>query len=658
MKKIWFCVFLLLCTYALHAQVLSQNSLQKLQDSVFEVVTKKVTEDNARYERELPWERLPYSVRTDNYNPVGTAFLMSDGYFYTAAHVLQFTEKLLQDDFYIRDSNGNVWSIDSVIAFATDRDVAVFTAKAFSFKTAAGLDFNTEAEINSTVFAVGNAQGEGIVIRNGMFTSQTPEEQNGEWKWLRFSAAASPGNSGGPLIDQDGRVLGIITMKNSTENLNYALPASELAAVPRGEGRVKMSAFYSLPNLPTERHFFHFDFSVPLPAPFAQVRTDCFEKLQALTKDVVAEFSSAYTFSGEKSFTKADVANPLNYNSFGLPMPCIMYLDEHTKWTYGSPSFKKSALDNNGTVYYGNFGEVSVAYIEKPENVPLQALITQPQRVMDYILKADGIVRPMGQDTVKVLTLGKPSSAQKHVDIFSRTWLVHFYDIPWAEASVITYTLPLPGGTLVLYKIDHATSIYDGWNFDLAYLTDFVMPSYYASIKQWNEYVALPAQVYQRHGFIRNGQFIADSGHVAISFGDIKINLNAKTLHSIGDDDIFYVNYTYLPHEKLGLRQAVSGVGLLTNVRTKDYHAFDFAHVRPLPQGADKAAKETWSKMYQRQDPFNGEPLIENNTAHIFYVANAKNNTFDLITLSLSPAVSGAALTSYLAEVKAALGIK
>jgi S1-C subfamily serine protease len=38
----------------------------------------------------------------------------------------------------------------------------------------------------------------------------TPEARYGNWKWLRFSAAASPGNSGGPLLDSKGNVIGIV----------------------------------------------------------------------------------------------------------------------------------------------------------------------------------------------------------------------------------------------------------------------------------------------------------------------------------------------------------------------------------------------------------------------------------------------------------------
>jgi serine protease Do len=85
------------------------------------------------------------------------------------------------------------------------------------------------------VLAVGNAFGEGVVIRDGLYTSATDEDQDGRWKWIRFSAAASPGNSGGPLLDGDGKVIGIVIGKSPNENLNYSLPIARVLGGNRRE---------------------------------------------------------------------------------------------------------------------------------------------------------------------------------------------------------------------------------------------------------------------------------------------------------------------------------------------------------------------------------------------------------------------------------------
>src|SRR5690606_41865411 len=79
---------------------------------------------------------------------------------------------------------------------------------------------------------------------DGLYTSDTPEQQDGRWKWMRFSAAASPGNSGGPLVNQDGKVIGVVMAKSPNENLNYALPIGELMDAPDGVAAIDVRSSY------------------------------------------------------------------------------------------------------------------------------------------------------------------------------------------------------------------------------------------------------------------------------------------------------------------------------------------------------------------------------------------------------------------------------
>src|SRR5205823_12619504 len=115
-------------------------------------------------------------------------------------------------------TDGHIYAIISILKFYAHEDFVVFYLT--SDLAPRGLETNRTPNIDDPVMAVGNALGEGIVIRDGLYTSQTPEVQDGRWQWLRFSAAASPGNSGGPLLDGVGRVIGLIEAKSPNENLN------------------------------------------------------------------------------------------------------------------------------------------------------------------------------------------------------------------------------------------------------------------------------------------------------------------------------------------------------------------------------------------------------------------------------------------------------
>lgn len=51
--------------------------------------------------------------------------------------------------------------------------------------------------------------------------------------FIQISAPTSPGNSGGPVVDRSGKVLGVVTMKDvapGTEGLTFAISISRVCA--------------------------------------------------------------------------------------------------------------------------------------------------------------------------------------------------------------------------------------------------------------------------------------------------------------------------------------------------------------------------------------------------------------------------------------------
>jgi serine protease Do len=146
---------------------------RRIRASTFEVVMKKPPEEAVRYEKPLPLELLPYIERTDLYRSVGTAFAIGPNRYVTAAHVLiagigsQFGAPAL------RSSSGVVHPIASIQKFSAYEDFVEFSLAAPL--PVAALPTNRTPQLDDAVLAVGNALGEGVVIRDGLFTSQTAE---------------------------------------------------------------------------------------------------------------------------------------------------------------------------------------------------------------------------------------------------------------------------------------------------------------------------------------------------------------------------------------------------------------------------------------------------------------------------------------------------
>jgi len=87
---------------------------------------------------------------------------------------------------------------------------------------------NTEENLalGKKVFTIGNPSGLQHTVTSGIISGY---QEYQEKQMIQTDAPINPGNSGGPLIDSDGRVVGINTMiLDKTEGIGFAIPISEV----------------------------------------------------------------------------------------------------------------------------------------------------------------------------------------------------------------------------------------------------------------------------------------------------------------------------------------------------------------------------------------------------------------------------------------------
>jgi putative serine protease PepD len=85
-------------------------------------------------------------------------------------------------------------------------------------------------EVGDPVIAVGSPLGLEGSVSTGIVSAIRKEDGR---KLIQTTTAISPGNSGGPLVDRDGAVLGVNEMKlvgNGVEGLAFAIPADVVCA--------------------------------------------------------------------------------------------------------------------------------------------------------------------------------------------------------------------------------------------------------------------------------------------------------------------------------------------------------------------------------------------------------------------------------------------
>lgn len=636
MKKNFIISFLICFTVSIFGQgILSAPVVDKLSKAVYEVVVLKPGEGNIEYEKRLPLERIAYSVRMDKYLPIGTAFLMEDGKFYSAAHVVQLRGKSLYKDYFIRDRDGKTYPIDKIEKFSINRDFVVFSVKNLNTGSLEKLKSVNVPAMNTQVYSVGNALGEGIVIRDGVLTSQTFEDVNGEWKWLRFSAAASPGNSGGPLVDKEGNVLGIITMKSQNENLNYALPFGETKNVPDNTGIVFIPSYYNMPNITTEKFYNIYEHEISLPKTLADTQKEVVSYIEEYTEKLIDEkIRAVYNPSGEKGFLKDEPYTGLLDSAYALDFPSVLCINSSEEWGLYSPNnVKDTKLQNEGTVSYGTILGYGLAYLKKPDTDSLEDLLKTPKKYVDYVIKGIGLTRNVGGETIRITSLGEPVEEETFTDSLGRKWFTSYFELPFTDAVFMSMALPVPEGLVVFTCLDVTSEIYTGHNYDLKFIADYVFPKYTGTVSEWKEFLSLPEELYPKYNI--SGSVKIEKIGIGLNIKVEEICLNIPENLYYGDDEVSFC--LSMGYENKDNKYALSPLGVnafYESLQDKYFSVYIIKNRKP-GKNAPVPVQEAWLEKSKGKGSYNGKAFEAGGYRYINEIIKGDENSETVYEYSL-----------------------
>lgn len=160
----------------------------------------------------------------------GTGFALKGNYLVTNYHVIEDAKSI-----WIQGVNGDFNTKHTASVVATDKfnDLALLKIEGVTVNTS-GIPYSVKtstSEVGEDVFVLGypltSTMGEEIKLTTGVVSSKTGFQ--GDASLYQISAPIQPGNSGGPLFDGNGNVIGIVSAKHKgAENVGYAIKASYL----------------------------------------------------------------------------------------------------------------------------------------------------------------------------------------------------------------------------------------------------------------------------------------------------------------------------------------------------------------------------------------------------------------------------------------------
>ncbi len=588
---------------------LSSSAQQRIRAATFEVVQLKPTADPITYERPLPFDLIPYQQRMDKYRSIGTAFAIGDNRFVTAAHVIALGIGSQFGPPALRDAAGQVYDIDKILKYSERQDFVEFSLQHVP-KNVRPLQTGTPPALNSTVFAVGNALGEGIVIRDGVYTSDTPEEEEGAWKWLRFTAAASPGNSGGPLVDDHGRVIGVVLRKSPSENLNYAAPIQLVAAASESQGSVDERANFRIPFIDASELIRTHE-QIPLPTSFGELSKAMF----SIHDSVVARGDEQIVaHHADRLFPTSATSAELLTRVYRSPFPRrIQERRDDRIWIAGLPNTQRAQLDHNGFVQFGN----GMFRLHAPDDVPLATLWGDSKLFMDMLLRSGlTLNRNVGGDQVKVTSLGKAQEEFPYRDKYGRLWQVKIWPIAYDDSYIMSFDLPTPEGYVALLAavpsglknlIVRQQKLY----------TDFTWVTFEGTLARWREYLAdKSVQPSAFSGFSLD--IDPDFSQVRFESKRAKIEIGPHE-EPLTHDSVLSLNFSFFKDGDAVVWD-VGGIALGESAQKNNWLIVQ-RETRPAPSLPEELQSD-WTKLTSAQFPYNGVAADENGGMRISMTAD------------------------------------
>jgi S1-C subfamily serine protease len=166
------------------------------------------------------------SDSTGTETALGSGFLISpDGKVVTNYHVISGAHSAI-----VKLSNGAFFPAAGVLAFDADQDLAIIKVNGKNLPFLNLGDIN-KLHVGDHVVAIGSPLGLEGTVSDGIISAVREE---GHAKWIQTTAPVSHGNSGGPLLNMGGSVVGVITWGVSLQqgqNLNFAIPSGEVSSL-------------------------------------------------------------------------------------------------------------------------------------------------------------------------------------------------------------------------------------------------------------------------------------------------------------------------------------------------------------------------------------------------------------------------------------------
>jgi len=180
----------------------------------------------------------PAVVAIATYDATGEALMTGSGFFLRPGQVvtnLHVIRGAVRAEIKTLDGKGKVFPVNGTLAVDEEGDLALLSVEMPVERTARSTELAKELpDEGETIFVIGNPLKLEGSVSDGIVSAV--REVPNSYRIIQITAPISHGNSGSPVFNLKGQVLGVVTVKvTNGQNINLAIAAARVAELTAGK---------------------------------------------------------------------------------------------------------------------------------------------------------------------------------------------------------------------------------------------------------------------------------------------------------------------------------------------------------------------------------------------------------------------------------------
>jgi serine protease Do len=233
------------------SQIRGPNSVAPVAEKLIDAVVNISTSQTLKGPEGVPLPKVPKGAPFEEFfedffnrkggrapsdrkvSSLGSGFVIDgkEGIVVTNNHVIDGADEII-----VNFNDGSKLKVDKVLGKDTKTDLALLKVTPKKPLPSVGFGSSTKLRVGDWVMAIGNPFGLGGSVTVGIISAKQRDINSGPYDdYLQTDAAINKGNSGGPLFNMDGEVIGvntaIISPTGGSIGIGFAVPSDTALVV-------------------------------------------------------------------------------------------------------------------------------------------------------------------------------------------------------------------------------------------------------------------------------------------------------------------------------------------------------------------------------------------------------------------------------------------